>query len=151
MIEIRKIRLHEIETDTALPALCKEYENEARIEGMPLINVQNHIYHQIESTGSFVLFGAYHDGKLIGFLSILVTLAPHYGTLSAMGESFFVGKLYRKTGAGLKLLAAAEKFSEQIGAPGFLCSARVESVLSKVLPRRGYKETNRVFFKSFSK
>ena len=37
-----------------------------------------------------------------------------------------------------------------LGCPGLLVSAPAGGVLAKVLPRRGYAETNRVFFKELN-
>jgi GNAT superfamily N-acetyltransferase len=79
---------------------------------------------------------------------VLKPVIPHYGVAIAVTESFFVGKEYRKSGAGLKLLRAAEAHAE--GAPGLLVSAPVGGTLAEVLPHLGYRETNRVFFKELA-
>ena len=67
----------------------------------------------------------------------------------ATTERFFV-KAHRKTGAGLRLLRAAEEKARALGSPGLLVTAPFEGDLFQVLPRVGYQETNRVFFKSLA-
>jgi GNAT superfamily N-acetyltransferase len=62
-------------------------------------------------------------------------------------ESFFVGKAYRKSGAGLRLLHEAEKYALKNNLPGLLVSAPFGGDLAVVLPHVGYIETNRVFFR----
>ena len=73
---------------------------------------------------------------------------PHYSVKMAVTESFFVAKAYRKSGAGLKLLHAAETYAKEIGCAGILVNAPFEKTLMDVLPRVGYQETHRVFFKN---
>jgi GNAT superfamily N-acetyltransferase len=72
---------------------------------------------------------------------------PHYSVRIAVGESFFVSAEHRKTGAGLKLLKAAEDYAKEINSSGLLISAPLGGNLAEILPHVGYVETNRVFFK----
>ena len=71
-------------------------------------------------------------------------------TARAITESFFVAKVHRDSGAGLKLLRAAEQKARALGSPGLLVSAPFGGTLVQVLPRAGYTETNRVFFKGWA-
>ena len=146
-VTIKRIRFSELENDPDFEILCEENANESHIKGMPPISIHRETYRKFDQSGLFFIFGAYDGDRLIGFLSVIATLLPHYGVLTAMSESFFVRKADRKSGAGLKLLDAGERFAEELGAPGFFLSAPVGGVLAKVLPRRGYTKTNEVFFK----
>ncbi len=40
--------------------------------------------------------------------------------------------------------------ARELGTPGLLVSAPMGGSLAEVLPRRGFAETNRVFFKGFA-
>jgi GNAT superfamily N-acetyltransferase len=136
-----------VESAPNFAELAAEYASEASIEGMPPPVAKWETYRQLESVGMLHVIRALHEGKLIGFISLLAPVLPHYSVPVAVSESFFVAKAYRKTGAGLKLLRAAEDKARELGSPGLLVSAPFEGDLFHVLPRVGYAETNRVFFK----
>ncbi|WP_422016096.1 GNAT family N-acetyltransferase [Reyranella sp.] len=140
----------ELEHDPGLAALLVEYAAESSIAGMPVPAARMDSYRELEARGLLRVLSAIHDGRLIGFLTLLVPVLPHYGVAVAVSESFFVALAHRGTGAGLKLLRAAEDLARRLGSPGLLVSAPFEGNLFKVLPRVGYTETNRVFFKKVS-
>jgi hypothetical protein len=78
---------------------------------------------------------------------VLAAPLPHYGRTVAVSESFFVAKAHRASMAGLKLLAAAEALACRIQSPGLLVSAPSGGRLAELLPKCGFVETNRVFFR----
>jgi GNAT superfamily N-acetyltransferase len=128
-------------------ALAAENATEAASDGLPPPAARMATYRQLEHAGMLHAFGARRDDALVGFITVLAPVLPHYGVPVAVSESFFVAKAHRSTGAGLKLLRAAEDKARALGSPGLLVSAPFEGALFKVLPRVGYVETNRVFFK----
>ena len=97
------------------------------------------------------VFGAFVGSCFAGYAILLVTVLPHYSAPVATLESFFVSAMYRHTGAGLKLLRAAEAAARDKGAVGLLVSAPIGGQLAEVMARmRSYRETNRVFFRSLT-
>ena len=68
----------------------------------------------------------------------------------AVVESYFVASKHRKSGAGLALLREAERIASDRGAHALLVSAPHGGRLADVMPRVGYRETNRVFFRSLA-
>lgn len=144
---IRKCSVSEIEGDPACAAMIEEYAAESKIEGMPPINTQWETYRAMESMGLLHAFCATVDGKMVGYISLLVTVLPRYGVPIAVSESYFVAKEHRKTGAGLKLLAAAEEKARELGAAVILVSAPVGGDLAKVLPHKDYVAGDIVFLK----
>lgn len=127
--------------------LLAEYAEESAISGMPTPTAKLEAYAILEKGGALKTFGAYLEDKLVGFITVLSMVLPHYSVCTSVVESFFVTKNHRKTGAGTKLRYAAEAHTEAIGSAGLLISAPLEGILAKVLPGAGYVETNRVFFK----
>jgi GNAT superfamily N-acetyltransferase len=128
--------------------VAREYEAECKIAGLPAPVSRFDTYMKLEQTGTLFAFSATVAGRLVGFLSLLCPEIPHYGRQLGVTESFFVARAHRKTGfAGLKLLRLAEKKAHEIGSPGLLVSAPSGGPLAAFLPRAGYAETNRVFFK----
>lgn len=140
----------ELEGDPGLAALLAEYAGESSIAGMPPPVAKMESYRELEARGLLQVLSATHGGRVIGFLTLLAPVLPHYGVPVAVSESFFVARADRGTGAGLQLLRAAEDMARRLGSPGLLVSAPFEGDLFKVLPRIGYAEASRVFFKKVS-
>jgi GNAT superfamily N-acetyltransferase len=150
-IEIRKISVSEMEKESNLKRLLKDYAGESAIAGLPPPVPNVDIYRRLESNGSYHGFGAFCDGELVGFFMALWTVNPHYGVHIAFMESFFVAKAYRRTGAAMHLLDCAERYFRGLKSPGFFVTAPVGSVLEKMMRRRrGYRQTNSVFLTVFN-
>ncbi len=109
-------------------------------------------YLRMERSGFASIVAATVDGELVGFITVIVTPNPHYsGGKLAVSESFFVGKAHRKSGAGQLLRKKAEEIAKRKGALGLFMSAPLGGKLARVLEKdRNYRETNRVFFRSFA-
>ena len=148
----RRISVAEAFADKAFPSLCREYAEESAIAGLPDPREKLSAYQALEASGSaaFCAYVAFLGDMLIGFVALLTPVLPHYGIAISVAESLFVGRAYRKTGAGMLLIRLAEKRAEEMGSPGMLFSAPSKGRLSVLLPRIGYRETNRVFLKEFS-
>lgn len=149
-VDIRKISVLWFEDSSDFSALMTEYGDECAIAGLPPITEKLCGYMAIENTGMFQAFGAYHGEKIVGFVGVITAVLPHYGVAISVAESLFVAKEYRWTGSGLKLLNVAEEHAISLGSPGILFSAPKDGTLEKILPRRGYRETNTTFFKGFT-
>ncbi len=143
MLEIRGCGIFEV---LMAEALLAEYAKESALEGMPPPLADKDTYFKLEDVGALHTFGAFLDGELIGFVTVLSTTLPHYSVRSAVAESIFVTEKHRKTGAGIRLIAAAKQRTRSISAPGLLIVAPIGSVLAEVLERTDCVETNRVFF-----
>lgn len=149
-LAIRKSTIAELEAAPNFSALLSEYAGECAIDGLPTPAIRVEIYKKLESVNLLQFFAAFSDELLVGFITVLALNGPHYKIILGTTESFFVGKQYRHTGAGLKLLSAGEHFAKDLGSPGLLISAPSGGSLATVLEGRDYVETNRVFFKRFT-
>lgn len=148
MTDLRRISFRVLEAQAAFPALVAEYAAECGMEGLPPPSAKFETYRDLDDKGLLHVLATFAEQDLTGFLLLLVPVLPHYSVGVAVSESFFVGRAHRCSGAGLKLLRAAEHLSCELNAAGLLVSAPFEGDLFKVLPRVGYREANRVFFKS---
>lgn len=146
MIEIKPCRSSDILGDADMIA---EYASESSITHMPPINAQADMYAMLETSGAMRCYGAYKDGVMVGFATVLTSVLPHYGALTSITESIFIIKKHRKSGAGMALIRHIENDSADRGSVGLLVSAPSGGSLSKVLPHVGYEHTNEVFFKGF--
>ena len=147
---VRPCSVAEVERNANFPVLAREYAAESAIAGLPAPVEKIASYRLIEQSGCFRCYGAFLGEALIGFLAVLTPVIPHYGIAVAVCESFFVGQAHRKSGAGIRLLRAAERHAREAGSPGLLVSAPYGGRLARVLPHLGYRETNRVFFKEIA-
>ena len=150
MLMIENCSIADIEAAPNIKELLAEYAEESRIKGLPEPTAKVEIYKHLEKTSALHVIGAWLDDILVGYITVLSPVLPHYSALVAVAESFFVSKEHRKTGAGLKLRRAAEQSAKALHSPGLLVSAPFGGDLAEVLPHTGYVETNRVFFKGFS-
>ena len=133
--------------------LIRAYAKECLI---PDAEPQRATYEAMEKAGALQCFAAYSyadfgdfvigrdaSALLIGIVSVIRASMPHSGQLVATVESLFVDPDYRGTGAGAKLLFAAEQYAEDSGCVALTCMARVGSTFDKVLSRRdGYALTH---------
>ncbi len=147
MLTVEACPLADLMAAATFADLAAEYERESLIDGMPPPAPDWNAYRALEAAGLLHGFAASVDGELAGFVAVLVAKLPRYAGPVALTESFFVARAHRHTGAGLRLLRAAEDKARALGCPGLLVSAPSGGALAQVLPRRGYAETNRVFFK----
>lgn len=148
MLTVQRSSVAVIERAVEFAALVEEYTAECAIDGLPSPVVKMLAYRELEQAGLLHVVSALEGDALIGFISVLAAPLPHYGIVVAVSESFFVCKAKRQTGAGLRLLRAAEDKARELGAPGLLVSAPFGGSLFKVLPRAGYTEASRTFFKA---
>ncbi len=151
-VSIRPIGVAEAFVTPGFNALCREYAAESALAGLPDPQEKLSAYQALEAGGSsaFCAYGAFLGERLIGFVALLTPILPHYGVAVAVAESLFVGGEYRKSGAGMLLIRRAEKRAKEMRSPGLLFSAPSGGRLALLLPRIGYRETNRVFLKGFS-
>lgn len=149
MVEVRKCSWLEFSAYREFPALLDAYARECAIEGLPAPKADERVYLMRERTGMQHVLVATLDDALVGFLVLLNGPNAHYSAKIGVAESFFVAPEHRKSGAGLALRQAAEELAASDGAVGFLICAPLDSKLARVMERdKGYRETNRVFFRS---
>ncbi len=148
MLEIRKSSISEFEGSPTFAGLIEEYAAESAIKERPHPAAKMPLYAQLERAGALQAIGAFLDTQLIGFITVLAPVLPHYGAVVAVAESYFVAKEHRATGAGLKLLVAGKERAREVGSPGILFSAPIGGALAELLVRKGSKEVGRVFFEA---
>lgn len=150
-LDIKKCTITEIESAPNFLEILREYAEELAVEGLPHPSAKMEMYHQLEKIGILHPIAAYLGDKIIGFVNILMTVNPHYGVAIASTESFFVSKIHRDTGAGLKLRSEAEVIAKELGSAGFIISGPTGGPLVALLEKsKVYKELSRSFYRSFS-
>lgn len=147
-MNVQPSTIAELEAAPNIEALLAEYAAESAIDGLPPPAAKVETYRTLEAARMLHTFSALtSSGQLAGYITVLAPELPHYSAVVAVAESFFVAKRWRMTGAGVDLLHAAEDKARALGSPGLLVSAPYAGRLFDVLPRLGYVETSRIFFK----
>lgn len=147
MVEIRPCTVAEVFDNPSATALLNEYAREAAMPGLGVHDPQVEQYKQLEAAGVLHTLCAFVDGEMVGLVTLLVNMSPHWGRLMASTESFFVRDKARSTGAGLALLEAAEARCIELGVHNLFIIAGMNARLMKILPYRGFAECHRVFHK----
>lgn len=144
--EICRISWAAILSDPSWPELLAEYGAECSIPEIGKPDPQPELYALMERSGMMQDFGAYEDGRLIGFASIQAFTLPHYGRKIANVESLFVPQAHRHTGVGLSLLRTARVHASQQGCVAILYNAPAGSNFERLLnARKQARRTNAVF------
>lgn len=149
-VTVRLCTAQEIYGADNAAALWAEYAAESAIPEIGEHNPQTGMYRAMEDAGLLHTFGAFRGEALVGVLSMLVSMIPHFGRVIASTESFFVREADRKSGAGMVLLKMAEGRARELGAVAFYASSPVGSRLERVLGRVGYRPANTLFVKGLA-
>ena len=145
-ITIRTCTVEDIETAPGIGDIIGGYAEESAISLLPQPQPLWDVYRNMELSGRFRVIAAFDGERIVGLATVIApVLMPHYGFNMATMESIFVLRDYRKTGAGIRLLRAAEKASRDAGAKALLMTAPVGGSLDNVLPRIGYANTHNMF------
>ncbi|WP_162244384.1 GNAT family N-acetyltransferase [Burkholderia sp. Leaf177] len=154
-IVIRECSADELANASNFDALCAEYAAESgRMPefGEPKVDID--AYRAMEAAGVAHFLGVWNVGayrdELVGFGVVTLSTLPHFSKRIGCLISFFVAANARNGSAGTRLREAAERIASENGAAGLMISAPCESRLDVILPRSGYRATNRMYFKGFA-
>lgn len=150
MVDVRQGSVTELRRAEGFVEMVQEYGTDCAKEGLPAPATKLSLYHQMEATGVLTCFGAFEGELLVGFATVICQMSPHYGVIMASIESLFVRESWRKSGAGLKLIRAAEVKAREVKSPTLFVFAPTGGALEQVLPRLKYKSTSHVFMKDLS-
>ncbi|MDR2219736.1 MAG: GNAT family N-acetyltransferase [Methylobacillus sp.] len=147
---IRVISIDEAFDAPNFKELCDEYRaeviNNPDFNGIP---PDRETYKRGVEAGRIVPLGAFLDGELVGFCALTISDLQHFTDRKiAVTETIFVAKAHRSSGIGLKLLQAAERMAAECGARGLYVSCPVGGALEALLPRLGYREMTKDFYRN---
>lgn len=108
-------------------------------------------YKRLEANGVLHVLGVFYGDMVVGFAGLLVTPVLHFqGRLIGTLESLFVSPGYRAGGTGTALLRAVEDLARSRGAVGLYVTSPADGRVAAILPRSGYRETNRTFYRGLA-
>lgn len=149
-LTIRYCTVDEVAHAPNIDELVAEYVEESHQVEVPQPDPQWDHYRMMQAAKIFQYIGAFKGHKLIGFIGVVTSKLPHHGKAVSVTESFFVAKQFRSTGAGIKMLRAAEEHAKAFGSPCLVVSAPHNGVLEAIMPRLGYREAQRIFIRSLT-
>lgn len=126
------------------PELHKEYAEECGWPELGPPNPQWDIYAAMEAAGVSIVLAVTVDGVLAGFACLVLSILPHFGIKVGTTTDLFVGKAYRKRGAGTWLRVAIRDAARSAGCERLFTSAPAGGRLEKILENRGTR-TNSIF------
>jgi GNAT superfamily N-acetyltransferase len=146
---VRSITVAEAFDSPAFAALCDEYRAESlRNPDLRGALPDREAYARLVDAGLLRPLGVFAGEELAGLCAVLIAPVPHFGgRVIASTETLFVAQAHRAGGAGMKLLRAAEHVAAGAGAGGLYVAAPSGGRLERLLPRVGYHETNRIFYR----
>jgi GNAT superfamily N-acetyltransferase len=144
-MEIIDINVSHIKDDPEAVALLAAYSEESRNKDLPSHDPDWAMYERMEQSGMMKLFGAFADGKIVGFIVVLMAPMPHYSTRIGTVESFYVHPDYRSFGTGKKILKVAEDYVRAQGSPVLYVTAPKGGRLDQAMNQFGYRPTNTIY------
>lgn len=93
ILSFRPITVDEFFGSTEAEKLISEYMAES---GNPFLPKQPNLayYRAAEEAGAFKAVGAFSSDRIVGFGSFVLTVIPHYSTVTASVESIFLAKIF---------------------------------------------------------
>lgn len=146
MLSFRPITVKEFFGSAESEKLMSEYMAES---GNPFLPKKPNLdyYRAAEEAGAFKAVGAFSADRIVGFGSFVLTVIPHYSTVTASVESIFLAKDFRAGAAGLRLINAVSKAAKESGAKGIYWGCRSGSRLETLFDRvPRFSRMNSVFY-----
>ena len=113
--------------------IISKYAKDCLVDGY---NPQENIYEAMDKAGMLYCLGAYIEGELAGFASVVVTVMPHNGKKIGVVESIFALPEYRRYGVGLYLIESAKDLSKSLGCDLVSYEPRIDSQFDTILSHR---------------
>ena len=147
MLTFQTERLANVRAE-AEPLLLRHWEEVALNKDVVRLDPDWDAYAKVEALGMLCVTTARHDGKLIGYVSDVLSPNLHYRSLkTAANDLFWLAPEHRKGGLGLRLLLASEGFAREMGANQFVKRVKLHLDFGPVLERLGYVPIERVYSK----
>lgn len=100
----------------SLPLLDRHYEEIAQFKDVQRLDPDWDSYLVLERLGKLWVMTVRDDGKLVGYIVMIITKAPHYkGLLMANEDLHFLLPEYRKGLTGYRLLAKTKQAMKDMG------------------------------------
>lgn len=121
----------------AIEALGQLHKAEVEADVTPLPpTVNREIYDALHEMGMLVLVGVFDGGEMVGYAIATISPNPHYHTLSAQHDVFFLHPDYRKPRLALRMIEALEAECKARGATLFCWHAPIGGAFERIIKMR---------------
>ena len=132
----------------AISLLRLHYDEVAPYKILFVLNLDVEAYAKMEAMGILHILTARIDGKLVGYISLIVKEHIHYrDTLMATDDVHFVHPDYRKGSLGIKLIRVAEQKMKEMGVKVMALRTKVKSNHGLIFERLGFEPMDVVYLK----
>ena len=129
-------------------SLLKAYADESQNMLTPIVSPDWDLYLHLEELGMMDFIKVINDDKtLVGFMTLITTVLPHYTEPATTIESFFVLEEYRGAGTAKKMMAMAELLAVARNAKNIMMSAPIGGTLARVSASFGFSATSIAYMK----
>lgn len=104
-------------------------------------------YVSMEEAGVHFMVVAYKSGELVGYNSMFISPSPHTGELTALTDTIFVKKQYRKGSVGKGLISLAEEASRSKGAKHFMVTFKNDKPHDNIVEDLGFFSYETIYAK----
>ena len=111
------------------------------------LNVDFKQYLKMEELGIHFIVMAYTDTELVGYNSMLVSPRPHTRELTALTDTIFIKKEYRKCGIGSEMIRLAEQESRRRGAQHIMVTFKNDSPHPEIIKEQGFFSYETIYAK----
>jgi GNAT superfamily N-acetyltransferase len=91
------------------------------------LNVDFTKYEQMDGLGVHFIVLAYTNEELVGYDSMFISPSPHTGEVTALTDSMFIKRKYRKGGLGTTMIKMAEEEAHSRGAKHMMVTFKNDS------------------------
>lgn len=111
------------------------------------MDVDSTLYQAFENAGQLQVLTARKDGRIIGYVVMLVRKHPHYNILCGFEDAYFLTKVERKGLTGVRLLNEAIKCAKVRGVKRVFFHSKVLKDLRRIFTRLGFKHSDELWAK----
>lgn len=111
------------------------------------LNVDFDKYVKMEELGAHFMIVAYEGGQLLGYNSIFITPSPHTGELTALTDTIFLKKQYRKGQVGSEMIKLAEDVAKSKGAKHFMVTFKNDKPHDNIVKDLGFFSYETIYAK----
>lgn len=145
-LKIREASVMEALSQTEL--LDEHWDELVKKKHIFQVNPDIETYQLLESQGKLFTLVAELDNKVVGYSVNIYSHNLHYkNVLMCSNDLLFVSKEYRNSSAGLKLIKETEKKAKLLDCKIMLWHSKLDTPLSKILPRLGNSLHENIFTK----
>ena len=112
------------------------------------LDVDFNKYIQMDDLGVHFIILAYTDEELVGYDSMFISPTPHTGEITALTDSMFIKRTYRKGGLGTTMIKMAEEEARSRGAKHIMVTFKNDSPHPEIVKDLGFFSYETIYAKS---